>query len=126
MVAKSLTNAGSARIRPEGERVRTSRQCGGGTQPQEQRHRGTVAALELRGGTTSSLIFWDTTHEGPRPRLRSGPFVVKSGDANVLRLRTLGAGGDVELDLLVLIERLVTARLDRGEVDEYVLAAAVL
>src|ERR687889_506468 len=57
--------------------------------------------------------------------MRSGPFVVKS-DADVLGLRTLGALGQVELDLLVLVERLVAAGLDRGEVDEDVLAAAVL
>src|SRR3954451_14048208 len=58
--------------------------------------------------------------------MRSGLFAVKSGDADVLGLRTLGASGDVELDLLVLVERLVTAGLDGGVVDEDVLAAAVL
>jgi hypothetical protein len=41
--------------------------------------------------------------------LRSGLFVVTSEDADVLGLRTLGASGEVELDLLVLVERLVTA-----------------
>src|SRR3954464_15251725 len=66
------------------------------------------------------------TREGPRPQARPGLFVVKSGDADVLGLRTLGALGDVELDLLVLVKRLVAAGLDGGEVDEHVLAAAVL
>jgi hypothetical protein len=42
--------------------------------------------------------------EGPRPQTRPGPFVVKSEDADVLGLRTLGALGEVELDLLVLVE----------------------
>src|SRR6476620_6369592 len=68
----------------------------------------------------------DSTHEGPRPRLRSGPLALKSGDADVLGLRTLGASGDVELDLLVLVERLVTAGLDGGVVNENVLTPAVL
>src|SRR6202007_576239 len=71
---------------------------------------------------------------GPRPaestkgpdRTAVGAPRVRSGDANVLGLRTLGAGGEVELDLLVLIERLVAVGLDRGEVDEDVLAAAIL
>src|SRR5690349_7872346 len=52
--------------------------------------------------------------------------MVKSDDADVLGLRTLGASGEVVLDLLVLIERLVAAGLDSGEVDEDVLAAAIL
>src|ERR671921_965885 len=56
---------------------------------------------------------------------RSGPFVVKS-DADVLGLRTLGALGEIELDLLTLVEGLVAAGLDGGEVDEHVLAAAIL
>src|SRR3954463_1285913 len=64
--------------------------------------------------------------EGPRPQTRPGLFVVKSGDADVLGLRTLGALRDVELDLLILVKRLVAAGLDGGEVDEHVLAAAVL
>ena len=52
--------------------------------------------------------------------------MVQSGDADVLGLRTLGASGDVELDLLVLVERLVAAGLDGGVVDENVVTAAVL
>src|SRR5215204_1280127 len=46
--------------------------------------------------------------------------------ADVLRLRTLGALGDVELDLLVLVQRLVTLRLDRRVVHENVVAAVLL
>src|SRR3954452_24920606 len=65
-------------------------------------------------------------HEEPRPQRRSGLFMMRSGDANVLRLRALGALGEIELDLLVLVERLVATGLDGGEVDEHVLAAAVL
>jgi hypothetical protein len=41
--------------------------------------------------------------------VRSGLFEVKSGDADVLGLGALGALGEVELDLLVLVERLVAA-----------------
>src|SRR6476469_5909184 len=52
--------------------------------------------------------------------------MVQSGDADVLRLRTLGARRDVELHLLVLVERLVAVGLDGGVVDEDVLAATVL
>src|SRR3954454_7111281 len=64
--------------------------------------------------------------KGPRPQLRPRPFVVKSGDADVLGLWALGALDDVELDLLVLVKRLVAAGLNGGEVDEHVFAAAVL
>src|SRR6478736_8427774 len=66
-----------------------------------------------------------TRTRGP-DRSAVGAPRVKSGDADVLSLGTLGALGEVELDLLVLVERLVAARLDRGEVDEHVLAAAIL
>jgi hypothetical protein len=52
--------------------------------------------------------------------------VVTSGDADVLGLGTLGALREVELDLLVLVERLVAAGLDGGVVDEHVLAAVIL
>src|SRR5881392_3411253 len=61
----------------------------------------------------------------PRPRA-VGAFGARSGDADVLRLRTLGAGGDVELHLLVLVQRLVTTGLDGGVVNEDVLTATVL
>src|SRR3954470_10153114 len=65
-------------------------------------------------------------HEEPRPSARSGLFAMRSGDADVLRLRTLRALSEVELDLLVLLERLVAAGLDGREVNEHVLAAAIL
>src|SRR5690606_10382038 len=61
-----------------------------------------------------------------RSHLRPGPTKRQSDAANVLGLRTLGALGEVELDLLVVLEGLEALRLDRGEVDEDVLAAAVL
>src|SRR3954469_12262806 len=50
----------------------------------------------------------------------------RSERTNVLRLRTLGALRDVELDLLVLVEGLVALRLDRGVVNEDVVAAVLL
>jgi pimeloyl-ACP methyl ester carboxylesterase len=62
----------------------------------------------------------------PSALARSGLFVGASGDADVRRLRALGTGHDVVLDLLVLVERLVAVGLDGGEVDEHVLTAAVL
>src|SRR5690349_6563972 len=50
----------------------------------------------------------------------------RSDRANVLRLRALRALGDVELDLLVLVEGLVALRLDRRVVNEDVVAAVLL
>src|SRR5918998_2910776 len=64
-------------------------------------------------------------HRAPTAAAVGAPCCT-SERANVLRLRTLGALGEVELDLLVLVERLVAAGLDRGEVDEHVLAATIL
>src|SRR4051794_36415997 len=61
---------------------------------------------------------------GPR-RARRGPRR-RSDRADVLRLRALLALGDVELDALRLVERLVAAPRDRREVAEHVGAAAVL
>src|SRR5689334_23047795 len=46
--------------------------------------------------------------------------------ADVLRLRALRTLGYVELDLLVLVEGLVALRLDRGVVNEDVVAAVLL
>src|SRR5438034_8789757 len=48
-----------------------------------------------------------------------------SEDADVARLRALGALGDLELDPLVLVEAAVAVGGDRGEVDEDVVTAAV-
>src|SRR5262249_21266517 len=44
---------------------------------------------------------------------------------DVLRLRALGALGDIEADLLVLLEGLEPAALDRREMCEQVLATAI-
>src|SRR3954449_3783305 len=61
------------------------------------------------------------------PTEGSGPaWMNRSERTNVLRLRTLGALRDVELDLLVLVEGLVALRLDRGVVNEDVVAAVLL
>jgi hypothetical protein len=49
-----------------------------------------------------------------------------SESADVLRLGALGTLGDVELDLLVLVEGLVALRLDRRVVHEDVVAAVLL
>src|SRR5437764_14676305 len=46
----------------------------------------------------------------------------RSDHANVLRLFSLAAGSDVELDLLTFVERLVATPLDVGEVDEHIVA----
>src|ERR1700710_1987380 len=48
-----------------------------------------------------------------------------SDDGNVLRLRTLGALAERELDALALIEGLVALRRDRGVVHERVVRAVV-
>ena len=50
------------------------------------------------------------------------PTKLRSDHANVLGFLTLAAGGDVELDALALVKRLVAAALDVGEVDEHVVA----
>src|SRR6187551_3042492 len=72
------------------------------------------------GGTTR------TTHEAPPSRV--GPRNVGSGSESpdVLRLGALGALGDVELNLLVLVEGLVALRLNRRVVHEDVVAAVLL
>src|SRR4051794_38802622 len=75
-------------------------------------------------GTESRRITSKCT-KGP-DRSAVGALRAESGNANVLSLGTLGALGEVELDLLVLVQRLVAVCLDRGEVNEHVLAAAVL
>src|SRR5690348_7400067 len=52
--------------------------------------------------------------------------VSRSERTDVLRLRALGALGDVELDLLVLVQRLVAVGLDGRVVHEDVVAAVLL
>src|SRR4051794_35725681 len=70
--------------------------------------------------------FLHPKHEGLRPNGRSPSSWSTSDGANVLRLGTLGTLGDVELDLLVLVEGLVALRLDGGVVDENVVATVLL
>src|SRR5215813_10022348 len=62
---------------------------------------------------------------GPERIRGRGPCLVVLDGANLLRLRTLLALGDLELDPLVLLQRAVAARLDRGEVHEHVGSATV-
>src|SRR5262245_12974451 len=50
---------------------------------------------------------------------------LRSDNANGLRLGSLRAASDLELDPLVLLQRAVALRLDRGEVDEDVPAPVV-
>src|SRR5688500_17601774 len=66
--------------------------------------------------------------QGPPPGSPVGapPKCWRSDGAHVLGLGTLGALGDLELDALVLLEGLVALHLDRGEVHEDVVAAALL
>src|SRR6478736_8148933 len=52
--------------------------------------------------------------------------VSRSERTDVLRLRALRPLGDVELDLLVLVQRLVALRLDGRVVNEDVVAAVLL
>src|ERR687893_789295 len=66
---------------------------------------------------------------GKRPRrvgLDGASSSPRSERTDVLRLRALGALGDVELDLLVLVEGLVALRLDGRVVHEDVVAAVLL
>src|SRR5947209_15755181 len=48
---------------------------------------------------------------------------MKSDHSNVLGFLTLAAGGDVELDALTLVQRLVATSLDVGEVNEDIVFA---
>src|SRR5690606_696041 len=66
--------------------------------------------------------------DGADPHCRSGTqsSVSRSERADVLRLRALRALGDVELDLLVLVQRLVAVGLDGRVVHEDVVAAVLL
>src|SRR5260370_42564918 len=68
---------------------------------------------------------WPQMGRRPHPTGWSFPLT-RSARANVLSLRALRTLGDVELDLLVLVQRLVTLRLDRRVVHENVVAAVLL
>src|SRR5687768_730955 len=59
-------------------------------------------------------------------QLWSRSSVSRSERTDVLRLGALGALGDVELDLLVLVQRLVAVGLDGRVVHEDVVAAVLL
>src|SRR5690606_37283946 len=50
---------------------------------------------------------------------------LRSDDRYLIRLGTLGALSDLELDPLVLLQRPVTGRVDRGEVNEDVRSPTV-
>jgi RimJ/RimL family protein N-acetyltransferase len=64
---------------------------------------------------------------GPLRRIGAGLLRLWGSDrADVLRLRALGALGEVELDLLVLVQGPEAVRRDRRVVHEHVGAAAVL
>src|SRR4051812_46357671 len=65
-------------------------------------------------------------HEDPDHQVVGAFDGCRSDGTNVLRLRTLGALRDVELDLLVLVEGLVAPRLDCRVVNEDVIAAVLL
>src|SRR6478672_9241611 len=85
-----------------------------GSRPPE---RGPDAARgPTRSGEASQKTFGQVL-SGPRTR---------SDRANVLRLGALGTLGDVELNLLVLVEGLVALRLNRRVVHEDVVAAVLL
>src|SRR5207248_78609 len=58
----------------------------------------------------------------PRPTARPTSSSSRSDHANVLRLFSLAAGSDVELNTLTFVERLVATPLDVGEVDEHIIA----
>src|SRR5699024_2028957 len=60
------------------------------------------------------------------PARDTGRRQARSDRADALRLRTLRALGDLELDALRLIEGAVTLGLDGGVVDEDVVTTAVL
>jgi hypothetical protein len=88
-------------------------------------HAGNWAKLRLR---TDGYVGARTEGEGDERAAcqvlaaRSRSTTAKSGHTNVLSFLTLAAGRDVELDALALVERLVAAALDVGEVDEHVVA----
>src|SRR5262245_6321259 len=62
------------------------------------------------------------TSRGAQPAARRGISGIRSDLANVLCFLALPAGGDVELDTLTLVERLVAVALDVREVDEHIVA----
>src|SRR4051794_5105015 len=79
------------------------------------RHSTALARRHSRGHKRKGPVF--------RPGLRSRAGLLDRAD--VLRLRALGALRDVERHLLVFLQRLEAAALDRREVREEVLAAVV-
>src|SRR3954447_2296926 len=68
----------------------------------------------------------DVSRRGPLEALVRRSLLCGSERANVLRLRTLRALRDVELDLLVLVQGLVALALDGRVVHEDVVAAVLL
>jgi hypothetical protein len=73
------------------------------------------AAVPLNWGVAA-----DTRRLWPGPL---SPTTRASEGSNVLGFVALASGADVELDLLALVEGLVTVALDSGEVNEHVLSA---
>src|SRR5665647_687951 len=77
-------------------------------------------------GTPEATAVSGAGRRRPRPSGRGLLGTVDSERADVLRLRTLGALSDLELDPLGLLECLVASRLDRRVVHKDVGAAVVL
>lgn len=73
---------------------------------------------------TAPTTWSEPSSEAQRASLTSGERVALER-ADVLSLGTLGALGDLELHLLVLVERLVAARRDRGVVSEHIRGSVV-
>src|ERR1700704_2918930 len=71
-------------------------------------------APQGRAGQQNPADLWSRAKRGPRANLRDHDYLVG--------LRAPVALGDLELDPLTLFEGAVAIRLDRREVDEYVLA----
>src|SRR5271157_830769 len=62
--------------------------------------------------------------KGQARRWRTRPLRLQAGDVRCLQ--ALGAGGHFELNRLAFVQRLISLRLNRGEMDEDVLAGLAL
>jgi len=91
-----------------------------------------VEGARLKAGAAEacgSVAIWGTEHRAGKKIGRNGgrpfrPELLQAGDVRCLQ--ALGAGGNFEFNRLAFVQRFVPFRLNRGKVDEDVLAGLAL
>jgi len=80
--------------------------------------------IDRRYGLAEVIIIEEAEKLGAKRRSPPRPDFLQAGDVRCLQ--ALGAGGDFEFNRLAFVQRFVPLRLNRGEVDEDVLAGLAL